>query len=111
GHGQLHLLGRSFDMDAAPSPAEGESAGFINWLSAQRQIVLRDAVIRWTDQSRHAPTLVLSGVTLNIANHAGDHRFSLLAVPSPELGGLLDVRGTFRQAAAAQDQAFTLGGG
>jgi uncharacterized protein (TIGR02099 family) len=109
--GKYHLLGRSFDMESVDASMEDESGGFVDWLAVQRQIVLRDATIRWTDESRDAPALELNGVTLNVLNRGRDHRFSLAAVPPPELGESLDMRGTFRQAAAAAAGQFTPAGG
>ncbi|MGB3288490.1 MAG: YhdP family protein [Burkholderiaceae bacterium] len=109
--GRLHLLGRSFDLESVEAPAEGESAGFVEWLAKQRQIVLSDATIRWTDETRQAPPLVLSGVTLNLLNQKGDHRYSLVAVPPSELGESLDMRGSFRQSADAPPGTFSFAGG
>lgn len=109
--GRLHLLGRSFDLESMDASAEGESAGFVDWLVMQRQIVLSDATIRWTDETRQAPPLVLKGVTLNVFNQGRDHRYSLMAVPPSELGESLDMRGTFRQAAADSPGTFAFAGG
>ncbi|MFW7343634.1 YhdP family protein [Pollutimonas sp. H1-120] len=109
--GRLHLLGRSFDMESIDASIEGESGKFVDWLAVQRQIVLREATIRWTDETRHASALVLNGVTLNVVNQGRDHRFSLAAVPPSQLGESLDVRGTFRQAAAVPIGEFTPAGG
>ena len=92
--GRLQIPGYSFGSDAGGPVAGGDGAG-LRWLAVQQQIVLRDATLRWDDQTRHAPELVLQHVTLKIHNQAQRHQFSLVATPPEALGGTLDVRGDF----------------
>ncbi len=73
----------------------GESAdtGLTDWLLHQRHVTVRDARITWGDELRAAPPLVFDQLNLNIENKSRHHRFTLRALPPPELSGLLDVRG------------------
>src|SRR5690606_14828710 len=65
----------------------------------------------WTDEQRAAPPLVLSGVTLNIANTTSSHRFSLAATPPPELGAALDMRGVYEPGRSHSSEPFGPEGG
>ncbi len=73
----------------------GESAAteMTDWLQHQRHIIVHDARITWEDRLLAAPPLVFDQLNLNIENRSHNHRFALLALPPPELSGMLDVRG------------------
>ncbi|MBB5217054.1 YhdP family protein [Parapusillimonas granuli] len=90
---QLHVLGRAIGGDAAAQADEGGRDAFFSWLLAQRGITLRHAKIRWLDEHKAAPPLVLEDVTLIVQNQRSDHQFSLTARPPAALGGALDLRG------------------
>lgn len=66
-----------------------------NWVLHQPHILVRNAIIVWQDETRKAPPLVLTQVNLLIANLFNHHRFSLRALPPPEVSSALDVRGDF----------------
>lgn len=102
------VLGQSFKADAAEQLDTGTQSEALAWLSTQRQILLRNATIRWVDESRFAPPLVLKAVTVAISNQGADHRFSLAATLPPELGQTLDVRGQFLHKPKGASQAFSL---
>ncbi|GAB3439948.1 YhdP family protein [Massilia solisilvae] len=66
-----------------------------DWLFRQREIVIREGRLHWTDEARGAPELALSGVSLVLVNHWNTHRFALKATPPAALGQPLDVRARF----------------
>lgn len=103
--GRLQIPGYSFGSDA-DGAMPGGGAG-LRWLAVQQQIVLRDATLRWVDQARRAPELVLRHVTLKIHNQAARHQFSLAAAPPAALGGALDVRGDFSTDSAGPAPAWS----
>ncbi|MCC2954275.1 TIGR02099 family protein [Massilia sp. IC2-477] len=68
-----------------------------DWLLRQREIVIREGRVAWTDELRGRPTLVLTDVTMALLNRfGGGHRFALRATPPRALGQPLDVRARFR---------------
>ena len=67
-------------------------SGFADWLLQQSRIVIRNAVIEWRDEKRHASPLTLSRVNLRLENSGRRHRLGLQAVPPAELAGPLDIR-------------------
>jgi uncharacterized protein (TIGR02099 family) len=71
------------------------ATGGPDWLFRQRQIVVREGRIDWTDEQRGAPPLALSDVNLVLQNHWNTHRFALKATPPAALGQPLDVRARF----------------
>ncbi|MGZ5199026.1 MAG: YhdP family protein [Telluria sp.] len=72
-----------------------------DWLFRQRQIVIRQGKLHWTDELRGAPELALSDVTLVLNNHWNTHRFALKATPPAALSAPLDVRARFTHPALA----------
>ncbi|MFC0251098.1 YhdP family protein [Massilia consociata] len=78
-------------------PDKKEDGGGADWLLRQREIVIRDGRVDWTDELRGTPTLALSDVTMALLNRfGGGHRFALRATPPRALGRPLDVRARFR---------------
>ncbi|HSD59401.1 MAG TPA: TIGR02099 family protein, partial [Burkholderiales bacterium] len=84
--GMLYVAG----IPLRESPGE---RGVADWLLEQRRIVVRDARVRWLDESRGAPPLALESVSLRIENSGRHHRFGLRATPAPGLASTLDLRG------------------
>lgn len=84
--GAIQIAGMALDS----GPSDG---GFVEWLLAQRQIVVHDAALRWTDELRAAPELRLTRVELRIDRSFTRHRFALRAQPPANLASALDVRG------------------
>jgi len=86
--------------------ATGADSGFADWLLAQDRIVVRDAAIRWHDELRQAPPLVLQQLQFDLQNDGSRHRFGFTAEPPRELAARLDVRGDFSGAALAVPEAW-----
>jgi uncharacterized protein (TIGR02099 family) len=87
--GALSVAGVRIDQS---QPGE---AGGTDWLFRQREIVIRQGRLHWTDEMRGAPELALSDVTLVLQNRWNTHRFALRATPPNELSQPLDVRARF----------------
>jgi len=78
-------------------PSKKDDGRGADWLLRQREIVIREGRVAWTDELRGRPTLVLNDVTLALLNRfGGGHRFALRATPPRALGQPLDVRARFR---------------
>lgn len=93
--GRLYAAGMYLDPN---KPSDGKAA---DWLLSQREIVIREGRVRWTDQLRAAPPLALEGVTLVLRNKWLRHQFALKATPPAALAAPLDVRADFSHPAFA----------
>lgn len=71
------------------------AAGGPDWLFRQREIVIREGRLHWTDELRGAPELALSDVTMVLQNRWTTHRFALKATPPAAFSQPLDVRARF----------------
>lgn len=87
--GKLYVAGLFIDPD---QPGDGKG---LDWLLAQRQIVIHEGRVQWTDRSRAAPPLALDQVTLVLRNNWLHHQLSLRATPPAALAAPLDVRADF----------------
>jgi uncharacterized protein (TIGR02099 family) len=74
---------------------QGGDSGGADWLLRQREIVIREGRLSWTDQLRAAPVLQLSNLTMVLQNRWTAHRFSLRATPPAGSSDPLDVRARF----------------
>ncbi|OZI23492.1 TIGR02099 family protein [Bordetella genomosp. 9] len=89
---RLWVAGQSFSLSDADAD-DGSRSVALRWLARQREIVLRHATVRWVDESRAAPELVLSDASFVVLNGALSHRFSLQARPPGALAAALTLRG------------------
>ena len=72
---------------------QGPKGGTPNdWALRQRQIVIREGQVRWSDQLRGAPELALANVNLVLLNSWNRHRFALRATPPASLAQPFEVR-------------------
>jgi uncharacterized protein (TIGR02099 family) len=78
-----------------PNRKEEGNGGGADWLLRQREIVIREGRLSWTDQLRGAPVLELSNVTMALQNRWTSHRFALKARPPGGVSDPLDVRARF----------------
>ena len=85
--GRLHLAGFEMPGDEVP-----DDAPFVDWLLRQPQVVVRDALVIWNDELRHAPQLLLDHVQFRLQQRFGRHQAGLTGVPPPELAGPIDLR-------------------
>ncbi|NHZ98710.1 YhdP family protein [Massilia sp. CCM 8734] len=87
--GQLFVAGMPIKQ------GERGDAGGADWAFKQRQILIREGRVQWTDQLRGAPVLALENVDVVLKNRWQHHRFGLRATPPASLAGPLDVRADF----------------
>ncbi len=69
----------------------------IDWIFSQSELVIRGGTVRWTDELRQAPPLVLTNVDWVLRNTRHRHAARLDATPPAELGDRFTLRGLFRQ--------------
>lgn len=89
---RLWVAGRSLNLSAQGAD-DPFNAPALRWLARQGEVALRGATVRWLDEQRGAPELVLNDVSAVIRNGLLSHRFSVKATPPAGLAGLLQVRG------------------
>ena len=92
--GRLHVAG--LDVDPSASVSQGSGAG-ADWFFQQREFVIRQATVRWVDELREAPPLVLSQTDLVVRNGLRDHDLRLDATPPPAWGERFSLVGRFSQ--------------
>jgi uncharacterized protein (TIGR02099 family) len=84
----------------------GPNGGAPNdWVLRQRQIVIREGQLIWTDQQRGAAPLALQDVKLVLLNHWNRHRFALHATPPASLAQPFDLRADFSHPRFAANRA------
>ena len=95
--GRLFAAGMYLDPN---KPSDGKAA---DWLLSQREIVIREGRVRWTDLARAGPPppLALDGVTFVLRNKWLHHQFALKATPPAALAAPLDLRADFTHPAFA----------
>ena len=79
-----------------PVKTDGGRGDFAEWLLDQRQIVIRNARLEWSDALRGADELVLDKLEFRLENSGARHRFGLVAQPPARFAAALDVRGDLR---------------
>ncbi|MBY0454299.1 MAG: TIGR02099 family protein [Burkholderiaceae bacterium] len=89
--GRLSVAG----LTLADNPS-GDSPG-ADWLFAQPEVLVRGGTVRWTDEQRSAPALVLGQVDVLLRNRAWQHRLRIDATPPSEWGTRFSLMGAFRQ--------------
>lgn len=95
--GELHVAGLKVAANASP---DGEMRA-LDWVLSQRLIRIEQGTVRWTDELRQAPTLVLQQVDLDLSRRPGlgtqVHQLSLLATPLPQFGQRFEVKARMTQ--------------
>jgi uncharacterized protein (TIGR02099 family) len=71
----------------------GGDGAFAAWLLSQGEVEIRNAEIQWRDESRGAPPLALSHVSLRLHSDADRHALGLSARLPAALGEQLELRG------------------
>ncbi|MFA9218267.1 MAG: YhdP family protein [Sphingomonadaceae bacterium] len=94
--GRLYAAGLLIKLDQ-----QSDGAG-ADWLLSQREIVIREGRIDWTDELRGGAPLVLEQVNLVLHNQWRRHQLALRATPPAALAAPLDVRADFSHPAFAR---------
>ena len=68
-----------------------------DWFFSQPEFLIRDGVLRWRDEQRDAPELLLSHVNVVMQNNVHQHLLRLDVTPPAGLGQRLSVQGRFTQ--------------
>jgi uncharacterized protein (TIGR02099 family) len=89
--GRIFVAGLDFSR---ASDSEGRAA---DWFFRQTEFAIRGGWVRWTDEQRGAPPLVLAQVDFVARNQARRHLLRLDATPPPEWGRRFTLQGAFRQ--------------
>jgi uncharacterized protein (TIGR02099 family) len=97
--GRLHVAGMDMQSEFSASADDGAAA---DWLFSQYEIVVRQGVIRWTDELRGAPPLELRQVDVVLRNGLRRHDLRLDATPPPSWGERFSLRGLFTQSLLAR---------
>ena len=100
--GVITAAGIELTEQAGPSDAA-------DWFFSQREFLLRDGVLRWSDELRpQAAPLELRAVTLRVRNPGKQHQLRLDATPPADWGGRFSLRGQFRQPLLSLESAGQL---
>ncbi|HSI53105.1 MAG TPA: YhdP family protein [Ramlibacter sp.] len=89
--GRLFVAGLDFSTN---SDNDGRAA---DWFFRQTEFVVRDGTVRWTDEVRKAPPLVLERVDFVMRNEGRRHSLRLDATPPTAWGERFSLRGLLRQ--------------
>ncbi|MDN4590456.1 TIGR02099 family protein [Xenophilus aerolatus] len=89
--GRLHVAGLDLSKDG------GEDTRSADWFFSQREFVVERGTVRWTDEKRGAPPLLLGDVRFVSRNSARRHLMRLDATPPAGWGDRFTVQGDFRQ--------------
>lgn len=90
--GRIFVAGIDMSKDDA-----GDNPRAREWLFEQREIVLRNAQLRWVDERRDEAPLLLTQVELVLRNSLRRHALRVDATPPPHWGERLSLRGRFTQ--------------
>ena len=105
--GRIRVAGLDF---AAASGSEDDDA-VADWFFRQHEFVIRAGAVRWIDDSRDAPPLVLGDVELVIRNGLREHDVRLDATPPAGWGERFSLRGRFTQPLFAKSGDWRLWSG
>ncbi len=92
--GHIRVAGIDFGGNTTSSGDEGAAA---DWFFKQHEFAIRGGTLRWTDEQREAPPLVLTGVDFVVRNGLRGHALRLDATPPVDWGDRFSVRGRFEQ--------------
>lgn len=106
---QIHIDGARLDIRRDPQgrlfiggldlsrPAGADDHRVADWFFAQPEFVIRNGQLRWLDEQRAAPPLVLTQVDLVVRNGLRRHELRLDATPPADWGQRFSLRGRFAQ--------------
>ena len=86
-------------------PSKPDDGRGLDWLLTQHEIAIRHGQLRWRDQLRSAPDLVLTDISFVLQNRWRTHRAALKAVPPDSLAAPIDLRVEFTHPPFSQTRA------
>ena len=92
--GHIRVAGLDFGGNTSAAEDGGDAA---HWFFKQEEFVIRGGTVRWIDEQRQAPPLVLTGVDLVVRNGLRDHAMRVDATPPVGWGERFSLRGRFSQ--------------
>ncbi len=92
--GHIRVAGLDFGGNTSAAEDGGDAA---HWFFKQEEFVIRGGTVRWIDEQRQAPPLVLAGVDLVVRNGLRDHAMRIDATPPAGWGERFSLRGRFSQ--------------
>jgi uncharacterized protein (TIGR02099 family) len=69
----------------------------LNWVLAQREIVIHQGNVSWIDHKKNAPDLLLTNLNFLLKNQWRQHQFALKATPPIHIAAPIDFRGDFKE--------------
>ncbi|MFZ6861505.1 YhdP family protein [Undibacterium sp. Ji67W] len=96
--GKLFVGGFFIETKNADNNNLGDNKG-LDWLLAQRQILISQGTVSWSDQLLKAPTVDLTKLNFVLQNRWRHHLFSLHATPPTLLSAPFDIRGDLKHKA------------
>jgi uncharacterized protein (TIGR02099 family) len=93
--GRIHVAGLDLQTDTGTGTGGGDAG--TDWFFSQREVVVQGGTVRWTDELRQAPPLLLTDVMLVARNAGLRHTMRLDATPPAGWGQRLSLRGDLRQ--------------
>ena len=94
--GRLHVAGLDMETSARVDAGSGDHST-MDWLLSQPEFVLRHGTLRWVDQQRAAPPLLLQDADLVLRNGLRSHDLRLDGTPGAGLGERFTISGRFTQ--------------
>jgi len=94
--GRLFVAGIFVDLNKKDDGKGSE------WVLGQREIIIREGRLEWTDAQRGTPPLVLRDMNLILRNQWRRHQFAVHAVPASGARDTLDLRADFTHPAFAE---------
>ncbi|WP_326535583.1 YhdP family protein [Pseudorhodoferax sp.] len=89
--------GRLLVAGIALSDGGGDSSRAADWIFSQRELAVRQATVRWTDERLGRPAVELTQADLVIRNGARRHRIRFDATPPADWGERFSLRAAMRQ--------------
>ncbi|ALM83771.1 YhdP family protein [Bordetella sp. N] len=99
---RLWVAGQAIALDTGNDGPWLDTAA-VRWLARQREIALKHVTVRWQDELRGTPDLVIDDASLALLNGVLTHRFALRAKLPPALGRSLDLRGEVERSLFTRD--------
>ena len=91
-----HIRVAGLDFGGKDSGADDDGAA-AHWFFKQHEFVIRGGTVRWIDEQRQAPPLVLAGVDVVVRNGLRWHAIRVDATPPTAWGDRFTIRGRFAQ--------------